>query len=79
MKFSQVAQDAIVIAEQGFAMYHLMHNHILASIEDFLIVSCLGKGLYISLLNHLGKYIYDQIHRLQHYKLCYLYKHLIQP
>ena len=36
MKFSQVAQDAIVIAEQGFAMYHLMHNHILASIEDFL-------------------------------------------
>ena len=29
-------QDPIVIAEQGFAMYHLMHNHILASIEDFL-------------------------------------------
>tara|TARA_Y100000588_G_C14276874_1_gene934802 strand:- start:1540 stop:3303 length:1764 start_codon:yes stop_codon:yes gene_type:complete len=36
MNFSQVAEDAIVIAEQGFAMYHLMYDHILTSKEDFL-------------------------------------------
>ena len=36
MSFSEVVQDAIVIAERGFAMYHLMYDHILTSMNDFL-------------------------------------------
>lgn len=36
MSFSEVVQDAIVIAERGFAMYHLMYEHISTSINDFL-------------------------------------------